>query len=60
MSPTGEMSGEAHSQFSWSLEVRFVQVPDEKRDVYWAALRWVVEKAMDVHLAELVVKASEP
>lgn len=32
------------SQWSTKITVEFVQVPDEKRDAYWAALAWFAEE----------------
>ena len=41
------------SQWSTKITVEFVQVPDEKREAYWAALAWFAEeirKEMQIEL----------
>lgn len=45
MSPTGErVKRPKPEEWSFEITVNFVQVPDEKRDAYWATLAWFAEE----------------
>lgn len=44
MTVTTEQIETGQSQWTYEVTVNFVQVPDEKRDAYWAALAWFAEE----------------
>jgi len=38
--------GEGRSQWTYEVTVEFVQVPDDKRDAYWATLAWFADEIL--------------
>lgn len=38
--------GEGRSQWTYEVTVEFVQVPDDKRDAYWATLAWLADEIL--------------
>lgn len=38
--------GEGRSQWTYEVNVEFVQVPDDKRDAYWATLAWFADEIL--------------
>lgn len=44
-SPTGKtVKRPKPEEWSFQIEIRFVQVPDEKREAYWRTLQWLAEE----------------
>jgi hypothetical protein len=44
--------GEGRSQWTYEVTVEFVQVPDDKRDAYWATLAWLADEILKELSAE--------
>lgn len=38
--------GKGRSQWTYEVTVEFVQVPDDKRDAYWATLAWLADEIL--------------
>lgn len=54
--------GEGRNQWTYTVTVKFAQIPDDRRDAYWAALKWIAEEVLKEYSRQraAAVAADEP